>query len=143
MKYVIIVCLLWLPVNGLADTNNFDKLLSQLSGVNAVEGSAVGVCATPGKFYTLSLEILKSGTQDDYHRMLTSTNAITRLMGFYCIVNTTTNGPAPCIPMSMLADQTRVRFASGGCNSRSCTVSDVAKIFIRYPDCLTPAIRKK
>ena len=143
MKISIIACLLLLPVVVSAVTNDFQQLLIQLSGVNAVEGSAVGSHATPGKFYTLSLAFLRCGTQTDYRQMLTSTNATTRLMGVYCIVNTNTNAPESCLPISMFVDKNKVGFAPGGCGLMLRTVADIVKEFIRDPGCLAPSRNKK
>ena len=143
MKRTIILCMLALPVVSTAETNTCQQLILQLQGVTEVAGSAVGFAGTPGRFYSLSRDFLAQGSEPDFHRMLNSTNPVVRLMGLYCIANTHTNVSTLWLPASMFIDATKVSYAPGGCSVMRVGVSDIARDFIRDPECLGPSHKKR
>ncbi len=143
MKTLMMLSIVALPLLGRGQTNDTARLLSQAEGLTQVAGSAVGRGGTPGEFYTLAQTLHRNGTESDFMHMLRSTNAVTRLMGVYCILNTHTNPPEPMLPVSLFVDMTKVWYAPGGCMITTRTVSDVAREFIRNPGCLGPPTKSK
>jgi len=143
MKRIIMLFMLAIPIVSTASTNGCHKLVQQLAGLTEVGGSAVGAHATPGRFYTLSLDFLSQGAEPDFQQLLGSTNPVVRLMGVYCLVNTRTNMSEVRLPASVFVDTNKVFYASGGCFVMRKTVSEIAQEFVRDPKCLDPLQRKQ
>ena len=98
----------------------------ELRTLESVDGHAVGIAATPGRFYLLSEEFLRYGSSADYREMLDDTNAIVRVMALACLAYKDRAAFAQA-RVSHFEDDGRVLLFPGGCVAQETTVGSIVR----------------
>ena len=91
-----------------------------------VEGTGVGAGCTEGHWHRQAVELLQTGSSEDFANLVRERSLSLRTLGVYCLARTGGEQPA-AILRSLFADETKIQVCYGGCIVRSTTLGVFAE----------------
>ncbi len=120
--------------------SSFGNSLSKLRAVEVLSDYEPVGWTGKNKFYQLSKDILGSGTEQDFKRMLHDRNPVVRAMGLLCLAQTDSDKHFLTL-LSHTKNKEEVSLAHG-CVVRRITVGEFAKWLLYSPYFLEPEGKK-
>ncbi len=104
----------------------FGSIVEQVRSLDSLTWR-VGWALAPGEFYKLSQEGLRSGTPDDFRRLLRDPTPLVRLMALLCLASSIDDTELAAAAALMHADTTVVTYANGCLLEERSTVGQLSR----------------
>ena len=103
----------------------FESIVQQVRSLDSLT-YRVGWMLAPGEFYRLSQEGLRSGTPQDFRRLLTDPTPLVRLMGMLWLARSVDDRELAAAAARMAGDRTVVIYTDGCLVGERATVGEIA-----------------